>query len=528
MSNNIVLIGFMGTGKDSVGRIIADKTGMTFLSTDKYIELNENNTIEKIFYEKGEQYFRKLEKETILKIKDLKNIILATGGGIVIDNENRILLKKIGKVIHLDTDLKVIKERLKYDNNRPLIKNSACIEKYYYQRSRMYKFASIKFATSYKKPEIVADKIIKELKILKKPEEKKSKTILIKTKQKHYPVHIGYRLLEKYSRNDNLFNFNSKRVVIITNPLVGSLYLDALENAFKNCGIEPINLIIPDGEEYKNINIIAKIYNFLLRKTINRKEPIIALGGGIIGDIAGFVASTYKRGTPFVQIPTTLLSQVDSSIGGKTGINHQLGKNIIGTFYQPDLVISDVGMLLSQSDNEFKNGLAEVIKYGIIKNKDLISVLIKKKKEILNRDMDILFKIISKCIHIKKDIVEKDEIEEKGIREILNFGHTIGHAIESLTGYSKYSHGEAISIGMVEEAKIAKKNGFLGNNDLERMINLISSYRLPSIMPKEIKKEDIKVAIMQDKKVRNGKLLLTFPTGIGISQIMEVRCENFL
>ncbi len=528
MSRNIILIGFMGTGKDAVGREITRKTGMIFLSTDKHIELKENKSINRIFKEFGEGYFRQLERKTILRIRDLENIVLATGGGIVIDNENRSLLSKIGHVIHLDAKLEVIEDRLKADTKRPLVKNKEDIRKIFNERIGMYQFAELKIETSNKEPAEIADKIIKKLKIIKKSTDVPSHTILLKTTHKQYPVHIGYDNFAKNAEICKCLNFNSKRAVIITNPLVGALYLESLEDALEKCGIKPINFIVPDGEKHKNIKMTMKIYDFLLKKTIERREPIIALGGGVIGDLAGFVASTYKRGTPFVQIPTTLLAQVDSSIGGKTGVNHHLGKNMIGTFYQPDLVLSDVGMLLTLSEREFKNGLAEVIKYGIIKDQQLFSLLHKKKNKVLDRNTKILHEIVSRCVRIKKEIVEEDEQEQKGIREILNFGHTIGHAIETLTNYSLYSHGEAISIGMVGEARIAVRSGLLEKEDLERIICLISSYGLPIAMPEDIPLDDIKSVIMQDKKARNKKIRSPIPIGIGKVHVKEVRCEKFL
>ncbi len=528
MSDNIILIGFMGSGKDAVGLEIARNTGKVFFSTDKYIELKENKTINWIFKESGEEYFRKLERKAILATSNLKNTVWATGGGIVINDKNRLFLSKIGRVIHLDTKLEILENRLKDDKNRPLIKSKENISKIFNDRIHMYQFAELKIDTTNKNPDEIADEIIKKLRITKKNKDYQADTILFKTEHKQYPVHIGCDSLIRNFKISDYLNINSKRAVVITNPLVGALYLNPLENELKKCGIEPINFIVPDGEKYKNNKMAMKIYDFLLKKRIDRREPLIALGGGVIGDLVGFVASTYKRGTPLVQIPTTLLAQVDSSVGGKTGINHHLGKNMIGTFYQPDLVLTDIGVLLSLSEKEYRNGLAEVIKYGIIKDQKLFSLLLKKKNKILDRSMKILSKIVSRCVRIKKKIIEEDEKEQKGKREILNFGHTIGHVIETLTNYSYYSHGEAISIGMVEESRIAMKNGLLENKDFEKIISLISSYGLPVAMPKDIHLGNIKNLIIQDKKVWNGKIRLPFLTGIGRIHLKEVRCEKFL
>ena len=244
--------------------------------------------------------------------------------------------------------------------------------------------------------------------------------------------------------------------------------------------------------------------------------------------MGGFVASTLKRGMSLIHIPTTLIAQVDSSIGGKTGFDHPLGKNMIGTFYQPDMVLIDIRKLLTLPEKEFRNGLSEVIKYGITHDAELFDILEKKQKEIMNRDTELLEQIVSKCVQIKKEVVEEDEKEEKGIREVLNYGHTIGHIIETLTHYSEYSHGEAVAMGMVEEAKLARKEGFLSKEDFERIENLIKKYKLPYSIPENIEKGDMKNCVSQDKKVKKGKIRLPVPTEIGKITFREVECKKFL
>ena len=518
MSDNIILIGFMGTGKDVVGREIAKKTGKILLSTDDYIGLKENKIINKIFQEFGEEYFRELEKGMILKIKDLKNIVVATGGGIVLDEENRTLLSQMGTVIHLDANLDIIEKRLKYDINRPLIRDKEKISRIFEERKGIYGFSELKINTSNKETSEVADKSV----------DMSFNTIDVKTELKEYPVYIGSNIASSCEDAMKFLDLSTARAIVITNPLVGTLYLQQVEDILKKHKINPIHIIVPDGEEYKTLDQVCQIYNFLLENEVSRTEPIIALGGGVIGDLAGFVASTYKRGCPLIQIPTTLLAQVDAAIGGKTGINHRLGKNMVGTFYQPDSVIADVVMLQTLSEKEFRNSLAEVVKYGIIKDQKLFSLLEKERKKILDRDTYILGEIVSRCVQIKSKIVEEDEREEKGIREMLNFGHTIGHIIETLTDYSQYTHGEAVAIGMVEETKRAVRSGQLAEIDLKRIIGLVSSYGLPVAIPDRIGLGDLKKAILQDKKIRQGKIRLPVPEGIGRIVIKEVQCGKFL
>lgn len=529
MPENIILIGFMGSGKDSVGSEISKNTDLNFISMDDYIVLKEKRTINNIFEESGEKYFRKIEKETLKDIKNLKNTVVSTGGGVVKDPENRKMLFEMGKVVYLYTSLEAVKQRLDKDKTRPLIKDKSNIIKIYNKRMKkgFYEFANKKIDTSDITPAQVAEKILKILKVESEVKEKSFETYKSKTESKEYPIHIGYNILQEDSSEFNL-ELNSEKVAIISNPVVGALYIKEIEKILMKKGIKPYQCIIPDGEKYKNFDTIKKIFDMLLKENMDRASSIIALGGGVIGDMGGFVASTLKRGVSLIHIPTTLIAQVDSSIGGKTGFDHPLGKNMIGTFYQPDMVLIDIKKLLTLPEKEFRNGLAEVIKYGITHDAELFDILENKKEEIINRDIDLLKEIVSRCVLIKKEVVEEDEKEEKGIREVLNYGHTIGHIIETLTGYSKYSHGEAVAMGMVEEAKLAKEEGFLNKKDCERIENLIEKYKLPSSLPKKIDRNEMRNRVSQDKKVRKGKIRLPVPTEIGQIIFREVECKKFL
>jgi 3-dehydroquinate synthase len=529
MPENIILIGFMGSGKDSVGIEIAKNTDLTFISMDDYIVLKEKRTINKIFEESGEEYFRKIEKETLKEMENLDNVVVATGGGVVKDNENRKRLSEMGNVIYLSTSLDAVKQRLDNDKTRPLIKNKDNIIKIYNERMEkgFYEFADEKIDTSEISPEQVAEKILKIVQIKTKTEEIGFETFKLKAESKEYPIHIGFEILQKNNFDLNSV-FKSDKVAIISNPIVGSLHMSEIEYILKKKGLKVHTCIIPDGERYKNFDTIKQIFDTLLKENMDRSSSVIALGGGVIGDMGGFVASTLKRGISLIHIPTTLVAQVDSSIGGKTGFDHPLGKNMIGTFYQPDMVLIDIKKLLTLPEKEFRNGMAEVIKYGITHDVDLFDILDDKQEKIMNRDSKLLQKIVSICVKIKKEVVEEDEKEEKGIREVLNYGHTIGHIIETLTHYSKYSHGEAVAMGMVEEAKLAQNEGLLPDKDLKRIENLIKKYKLPYSIPGNISKDEMKNCVSQDKKVRKGKIRLPVPTGIGKTIFKEVECKKFL
>lgn len=355
-------------------------------------------------------------------------------------------------------------------------------------------------------------------------------TIFVNLAERTYKIIIGYDFMEKISDEINQFNFSPK-TAIISNPNVFSLYGEKIFNSIKEIGLEPVSIIIPDGEEYKNLDTLKNIYTELLKARLDRRSSIIALGGGVVGDIAGFAASTYMRGISYIQVPTTLLAQVDSSVGGKTGVDHELGKNMIGTFYQPRLVYIDVSTLSTLPKNQLLAGLAEVIKYGVIYDDKLFSFLENNIDPIMNLDSSALTHIIKRSCEIKADIVSRDE-RESGLRSILNYGHTIGHAIETITRYKRFLHGEAIAIGMCIEAEFSNRLGILDNKDLDRIKNLIKRYGLPSEIPNDLNISSLCIAIKLDKKAIAGDLRFILPEGIGKVKIYkgigEDDIRNFL
>ncbi|GAB4416494.1 MAG: 3-dehydroquinate synthase [Thermodesulfovibrionales bacterium] len=327
-----------------------------------------------------------------------------------------------------------------------------------------------------------------------------------------YGIFIGSDILGKLGERLKGFGFSS--VTVISNPTVYSLYGDAVMDSLSKAGFNPWSVIIPDGEEYKDILWAYYIYGELLKQGLDRASALIALGGGVIGDITGFVASTYMRGISFIQVPTTLLAQVDSSVGGKTGVNHPLGKNMIGTFYQPRLVWTDVDTLKTLPENELLAGLAEVIKYGVIWDEGLFRFLEKSRDMIVGLDRGALGYIIRRSCEIKAEVVSRDE-REAGLRAVLNYGHTIGHAIETATGYTQYLHGEAVAIGMCLEARLSSLLGLMGDKDADRVKSLLSSYGLPVEIPPDIGRDRILSSMKLDKKAVAGELRFILPERIG-------------
>lgn len=343
--------------------------------------------------------------------------------------------------------------------------------------------------------------------------------IKVNLEERSYTIHIDVGLLK------NVGNILTEAgvgrdVVVITNPKVGYFYEDILVAGLKETGFETKVIEIPDGEEYKNLKTVAYLYDKLVEMQANRKTTLIALGGGVIGDIVGFVAATFMRGIPFVQIPTTLLAQVDSSVGGKTGVNLTTAKNMVGAFWQPQVVIIDPDVLKTLSLREIKSGLAEVIKYGMIKDADLFEYLEKNIKQIERYESLAMIHIISASCKIKAEVVESDELEA-GLRAILNFGHTIGHAIESQTSYQIFRHGEAISIGMAAAVKIAARLGMFPRKDVTRLITLLQMAGLPTRF-KDLSSNDLLQAMSLDKKnVSYEHIRFILPKTIGCVMMVD-------
>jgi len=307
---------------------------------------------------------------------------------------------------------------------------------------------------------------------------------------------------------------------IITNPSIKKLHGLALERTLKNCGFETKFKLIPDSEKSKSIETASSVIRELVAYDKNRRVFIVAFGGGVIGDLAGFVASVYKRGCPYIQVPTTLLAQVDSSIGGKTAVDLAQGKNLVGAFYQPRLVCSDTAFLKTLNTRQVRNGLAEAIKYGIIKDPSLFAYLEKKYIDVLSLRMAALEHVVKKCSSIKAKVVGRDEREEKGYRTCLNFGHTIGHAIETAAGYTRYSHGEAVAIGMLVASDISRRLGLAPAAACARIERLLKAVGLP-VRIKGISARKIINASYHDKKSRGRKNRFVLIRGIGETKIKE-------
>ena len=345
--------------------------------------------------------------------------------------------------------------------------------------------------------------------------------VMVALGDRSYRILIGSNSLSCLGETLRGLNLG-KRVALITNPTVGKLYLQNIRVSLETAGFTVNAIEIPDGEEFKNLDTLASIYAGLVAAGLDRGSFIVALGGGVVGDVAGFAAASYLRGIPFVQVPTTLLAQVDSSVGGKTGVNLPLGKNLVGAFYQPSLVMIDVETLSTLPEREYVGGLAEVVKYGIVLDKELFGFVEENVSQVLQRDAGVLATIVSRCCRIKADVVSQDE-RESGLRAVLNYGHTLGHAVETLTGYLRYTHGEAVAIGMVAAASYSQRCGLAEPGETLRVRKLIESLGLPTEPPRFSADEYVS-AMLRDKKVRDGGI--TFVCNRDIGGYCFVRIEE--
>ena len=341
------------------------------------------------------------------------------------------------------------------------------------------------------------------------------RTLIVDLGERSYPIHIGERVLD---RADLLApHLEGRRAVVVTNATLAPLYADRLERTLAAAGATAGRIVIPDGEAHKAWPTLDAVFGELLGMRADRKSVIVALGGGVVGDLAGFAAASYQRGIDFVQVPTTLLAQVDSSVGGKTGINHPLGKNMIGAFHQPLAVLADTGTLASLPDREYRSGLAEVVKYGAIHDADFFAWLEDNLDALLAREEAALVHAIHRSCEVKAEIVALDE-RESGPRALLNFGHTFGHAIETVQGYGKWLHGEAVAAGMAMAARFSVRLGLLEPAEADRLEGFLLRAKLPA-QPPRMEPGAWLDAMGRDKKNESGRITLILLDALGRARI---------
>jgi shikimate kinase/3-dehydroquinate synthase len=505
--SNLIITGFSGTGKSLVAKEVARRLNWDFLDTDDEIVEQTRKPIAEIFRQDGESKFRELERETIRKACQQRQTIIAIGGGAIVDPQNYELLAKTGLIVCLEAKPETIYERLfqkavhsPETEVRPLLATDNPLEHIrQLKASRQPSYAKVDWTVNTDNLNIsqVAEEVIRAWRLLRRPDfigvprndkEKAQSGIakdiacLVETATQSYPVFVSYGLLDKLGdkmRQGAL----SGTATIISDKNVFSLYGSKVVGILNEAGFVVNSFIVPPGEETKNMDYAIKIYNFLVGHRAERDDVIIALGGGMVGDLAGFVAATFLRGMFWIQVPTSLIAMVDASIGGKVGINHPEGKNLIGAFYQPTLVLADPQALTTLPQRELVSGWAEVIKHGMILDKEFFEFLEANVNRLTKLEPESLTRAVARSAAIKAQVVNQDEKEREGKRTMLNYGHTIAHGLEAATQYKCFLHGEAVAIGMMGAAKLSQRLGLLPSAAVERQQALLQKFGLPTSLP---------------------------------------------
>ncbi|GAC1501594.1 MAG: hypothetical protein NVS2B12_10070 [Ktedonobacteraceae bacterium] len=536
---HVFLVGLSGSGKSTVGRILAQRLGRPSLDIDELIEAEYGGRIPEIIARHGEGYFRALESRILAQAaRQATAAIIVTGGGIVIRPENRALMAESGVRVFMQVEPQAALARLQAQHAReialgltpevrPMIAGPdplANLQTLLATRAAWYKEAELTCSTQGKSAEQVAQEITT---MLTNFENRDTSSPIIR----HVHVGAGYDAVVDWGGIQRLADYLTRlqlppRVFLITDSNIHAVYAATVTQNLQSAGFEPQVYSIPAGEASKSQQQVNAIYDWLIEQRAERREAIIALGGGVVGDLAGFVAATYLRGVPLIQVPTSLLAQVDAAIGGKTGINHPRGKNLIGAFYHPRLVLADPATLLTLPERSRTEGWAEVVKYGIILDAELFALLeahASALRTFSSPPVALLCQIIARCIDLKVAVIEEDE-REQGRRAILNYGHTVGHALENAAGYGEWLHGEAVSLGMVVAAAIAQDAGLFAAADAMRQNQLLAALGLPVEYRGPIQKQDILATMQLDKKVVGKRMRWIMPTHIGeviISQLPD-------
>jgi shikimate kinase/3-dehydroquinate synthase len=492
---HLFLYGPPGTGKSTLGKLLSRSLKLPFIDLDRTIETKAGISIAKIMEQQGESAFRDMETTALESLATEKESVVALGGGALLREENRVFAESNGKVLLLMAELPTLLDRIQHEpGKRPLLagdltnKLTALLEK----RKEHYNSFTLKHHVD------------------NKPSEQNAREVQIKLGRHHLSAMGEYDVI--VGDVGHAFSVTDlQNPIIVTDENVAKFHLEKIQKLFNAKAV-----IVPAGEENKNLETISRLWKAFLENGLDRKSAVIALGGGVIGDMAGFAASTYMRGIDWIGIPTTLLSMVDASLGGKTGFDLPEGKNLIGSFYPPKLVIADPSLLRTLPERELRSGMAEVVKHGIISDPNLFAMC--------NRGMDWvkanLEEVVKHAMAVKIKVIEEDPYE-KGIRAALNLGHTVGHAVELVSKF-ELRHGEAIAIGTVAEAQYAAKVGLATFGLVEAITESFKSLGLPIHIPEGMPREKIIQAMRVDKKKNARSIRFALPVEIGKVELVNV------
>ncbi|EUK18288.1 3-dehydroquinate synthase [Commensalibacter papalotli (ex Servin-Garciduenas et al. 2014)] len=527
----IILIGLMGAGKTTIGKKLAQYLSIPFIDSDHEIEKTAGCTITDIFEQYGEAEFRRVEHEVIRRLIKQSSVVIATGGGAFMHAKTRQLLKEQATTIWLHCNVDTLLERISHHTHRPLLNSGnkrEILSDLITTRYPVYAEADYIIPCHDNKIETTLTQILSILE-----QAKKMRTLPVTLSNTQYNVLIGPNLLQQAGILLTPL-LSQKKVFIVVDENVASFHLQTLANSLTLSQIEYETILIPPGENTKSFKYYEQVVNTLLEKNVERQTPVIALGGGVTGDLSGFAAATVLRGLPFIQIPTTLLSQVDSSVGGKTGINTPTGKNLLGAFYQPQIVIADTHTLNTLPQRELLAGYAEIVKAGLIDDIELFEWCENNGEKILSKESHYLDEAVERACAFKARIIKNDEFEQhsKG-RNLLNLGHSLGHTLEAELGYDgRILHGEAVALGCCLIFKLCTSMGICPQEDTDRVLHHFKSVGLPTSIRDlsfPLQASSLLRHLQHDKKVKNTKVLFILVNGIGKTfTSQDVREEDLL
>ncbi|MBK8802192.1 MAG: 3-dehydroquinate synthase [Fibrobacteres bacterium] len=521
MRKHVWFTGFMATGKSRIGALVAERLGVPFEDIDHWIEARHRKSVSEIFSEQGEAAFREIEIEALRHLSADPPRVIALGGGSLLHPDALPLVRASGTLVGLWAKPETISHRVGKKETRPLLAGldpHARLEKIramMASRAHLYSQADFQLESS---DEVSREEIALQVVSLLGPWG--SKVLSVPLGRRSYPIFAGDGIahhLPELTRSIGL----SGRPVVVTDRNVLAARSEEIATWRKSWGDDLLVHVFEPGEAHKTLSDLDGLFTFLLEHKVDRNAFLVAFSGGVGGDMTGFGAACYQRGIDFVQVPTTLLAMVDSSVGGKTAVDHPLGKNMIGAFHQPRLVLADSRCLETLPRREFISGLSEVVKYGVILDSDFFAWLEANAPSILERSPESLRHLVAVSCACKAAVVGQDERED-GIRAILNLGHTFGHALESLTGYEALLHGEAISLGMVCAGRLARLRGLWSETDEIRQKSLLEALQLPVSLPSGLKLDRGQAweAMARDKKARGGLARFVLPTGIGRAKLI--------
>jgi 3-dehydroquinate synthase len=500
---HIFLYGPPGTGKSTAGKKLAGNLKLPFVDLDHVIETNAGLSIPQIMEQQGESAFRDLESAALKNLLNEKESVVALGGGALVRAENRALAEGHGKIILLMAELETLLERLYYESGkRPLLAGDL--------REKLSSLLAKRSEHYHSFPMLIQ--------VDGKTAEQNVHQVQIALGRHHLFAMGEYDVI--VGQVSNLKNFPMQNPIIVTDENVAKFHAEKMISVLRSSGFEPKVLTVPAGEAHKNLETISQLWHGFLEAGLDRKSTVIALGGGVVGDMAGFAASTYMRGIDWVGVPTTLLSMVDASLGGKTGFDLPEGKNLIGSFYPPKLVLADPQLLGTLPEGELISGIAEVVKHGIISDPELFNLCLHG----LDWVKDNLEEVVKRAIAVKIKVIEEDPYE-KGFRAALNLGHTVGHAVELVSKFD-LRHGEAVAIGLVAEAKYSARIGLAGNGLVDALTESLKVLRLPTQIPDYMPREEIIRAMRVDKKKNAKAIRFALPVEIGRVELVAVRVTD--